>query len=229
MSILTSKPLSAAAILTDSASQAFDSGRNWVRPQNVTTFLVPEPWAGAWAAGLASAAWPAAGLASAAGLVSAGFESAGGAAGFCPGAWTVPVQALRSAALAVTPRPRRKERRCIRTVVIVETSRSQAVRAHHCTRIVVVSHSRSCWGSSHARPGIRRRASSVEFSVARPDGGGKPDVRASDRNRTAIGRCVKARSRATDPVAGKYRTGLLVVEVADSSRRLELGEKALMY
>src|SRR5215212_7993242 len=100
MSILTSKPLSAAAILTDSVSQAFDSGRNWVRPQNVTTFLVPDPCAGAvWAAGL---------------------ESAGGAAaGFWPGAWTVPVQALKSAALAVMPRPRRNVRRCIRTVVIV--------------------------------------------------------------------------------------------------------------
>src|SRR3954454_2255984 len=79
ISTLTSKPLSAAAILTDSVSQAFDSGRNWGRPQNVTVFLVPvELWAGAWAAGLASAAGaPAAGLASA-GLVSAGLESAGG-------------------------------------------------------------------------------------------------------------------------------------------------------
>src|SRR3954454_4162976 len=92
MSILTSKPLSAAAILTDSVSQAFDSGRNWVRPQNVTVFLVPaELWAGAWTAGLASADWPEAGCA-AAGFVSVGFAS-GGAAGFWPGAATVPVQA----------------------------------------------------------------------------------------------------------------------------------------
>src|SRR5262245_7659269 len=101
MSILTSKPLSAAAILTLSVSQAFDSGRNWVRPQNVTVFLVPEElWAGACAAGLASAGAPAA-----AGLLSAGLLSAGGgAAGFWPGAWTVPVQALNRAALAVSPR-----------------------------------------------------------------------------------------------------------------------------
>src|SRR3954470_10981998 len=76
MSTLTSKPLSAAAILTDSVSQAFDSGRNWVRPQNVTVFLVPdELWAGAWAAGLASAGFASAAGAPAAGLVSAGLDS----------------------------------------------------------------------------------------------------------------------------------------------------------
>src|SRR4051794_17347823 len=112
MSILTSKPLSAAAILTDSVSQAFDSGRNWVRPQKVTVFLVPEPWAGAWAAGFVSAAgFASAAGAPATGLVSAGLLSAVGAAGFWPGAATVPVQALRRAALAVTPRPSRNARR----------------------------------------------------------------------------------------------------------------------
>ena len=45
------------------------------------------------------------------GIVSAGFDSAVGAAGFRPGAATVPLQALRRAALAVTPRPSRNARR----------------------------------------------------------------------------------------------------------------------
>jgi hypothetical protein len=140
MSILTSKPLSAAAILTDSVSQAFDSGRNWVRPQNVTVFFVPvELWAGACAAGLASEAGCAA-----AGLLSAGLDSAG-AAGFWPGAWTVPVQALSNAALAVSPRYCKKARRSIRTVVIVDTSHWDAGRAPQCARNSIGPFTRSRW------------------------------------------------------------------------------------
>src|SRR4051794_10833462 len=93
MSILTSKPPSWAAILTESVSQAFDSGRNWVRPQKVMALPLPDLLAGALCAGWAAAA----------GLLSAGFASAGlasagfGASGLATGAADCPLHAASNA------------------------------------------------------------------------------------------------------------------------------------